>query len=66
MPPKSTHSVPQQLQNIFISDRKFSDSDTNYILDKSKPTFILKKDLIKSKLKLLQSVNLKKTHPSVT
>ena len=53
------------LQNIFICDRKFSDSDTNYVLDKNKVTFKLKKDLIKSKLKLLYSTNLKKNQKFV-
>lgn len=53
------------LQNIFICDRKFSDSDTNYVLDKNKVTFKLEKDLIKSKLNLLYSMNLKKNQKIV-
>ena len=55
-----------KLQNKFICDRFYSDSDVNNVLDKTKPSFQISKKEIDNNLNFLKKIGLKKNQKIIT
>ena len=53
------------LKDLFCANRKFGDEDTNYLIDKSKPTITLKKEILNKNLEKLYKNGLKKNQKIV-